>query len=208
MDEPKKMRFYPIWIAIALIIIFAIQTYFPEFTEMFLMTSNAHYQPWRFVTGFFLHGSLPHLMYNLFALVIFGLILEKVVGDRNFLLIYFSSGILANIVSFFFYDRSLGASGAIMGIIGTLTILKPFMGVFAFGMIIPMFVAAIIWVVGDLIGIFMPSNVGHIAHLSGIFVGIFFGILLRVLHNKKRNQDVIDIPEHMMRRWEALYMER
>lgn len=101
-----------------------------------------------------------------------------------------------------------------MGIIGVLAIIKPMMMVISFGMIVPMSVAALIWVIGDLIGAagYLSGNpldnTGNIAHLSGIFLGIIYGIILRINHNKKiAKTHKIEIPEHLLRRWETLYMD-
>ena len=163
-------------------------------------------QIWRFATAIFLHGSLPHLLYNLFALILFGIILEKIIGSNKFLIVFFVSGILANVVSVNFYPVSLGASGAIMGIIGCLAIVKPFMSVWAFGMIMPMSVAAVLWIAGDVIGVFVPDNVGHIAHISGVVFGAIFGIIFRANHEVRRKRHMIEVPEHILRRWETLYM--
>ena len=176
---------------------------FEGFTEMFVLNQLAYSQYWRFVTSIFLHGSMVHLMYNMFALLFFGFALEKTIGSRRFLLVYFGSGIIANIISINFYPSSLGASGAIMGIIGALTILRPMMMVWAFGLILPMFIAAILWIIGDILGIFMPSNVGNIAHLSGVGIGLIVGILLRRnLKRKKKQNNRIEIPHFYMKNWE------
>lgn len=201
-----EMKYFTIWISLVLILVFAIQAIFPAFENNFTLTSQAFYQPWRFVTSIFLHASIPHLLLNLFALLIFGLILEKIIGSKRFLIVFLTTGILANLVSVFFYPLSLGASGAIMGIIGTLAVIRPMMMVWAFGIIIPMFIAAIIYVIIDYIGIFMPDNIGHIAHLSGIFFGIIFGIIFRQFHEQRRKRHNIHIPEHLLRRWETIYM--
>ncbi|MFA5993287.1 MAG: rhomboid family intramembrane serine protease [Candidatus Pacearchaeota archaeon] len=201
-----KVKYFTIWIAILIILVFALQNVFPAITEGLILNKSAIYQPWRVVTAIFLHANLSHLIFNLFALVIFGFILERLIGSKRFLLIFFVSGILANVIAFNFYSSSLGASGAIMGIIGALAVIRPMMGVFAFGVILPMFIAAIIWVAVDAIGIFVPDNTGHIAHLSGIFVGILFGIFLRKKHEERKKRHNIEIPEHMLRRWESLYM--
>jgi len=93
-----------------------------------------------------------------------------------------------------------------MGVIGALAIIRPLMNVWAFGMIMPMFIAAILWVIGDSLGIFIPSNIGHIAHLSGIVVGIVFGIILRANHQQAKKKHMIEVPEHILRRWETLYL--
>ncbi|MBS3092079.1 rhomboid family intramembrane serine protease [Candidatus Pacearchaeota archaeon] len=186
----QKNRFYTIWIALLIVIIFVIQTIFPGFTEVFNLTSSSWTQSWRFLTSIFLHGSLAHLLSNLFALILFGLILEKTIGSNKFLLVFIISGILANLVAINFYPSSLGASGAIMGIIGTLAVIRPLMGVWIYGMIVPMFIASIIWIVVDAIGIFIPDNV------------------FRSNYETRRKRHMIEVPEHLLRKWETLYMGR
>ena len=203
----SKMKFYALWISLLIIIIFALQSFIPGFTELFRLDQNNSLQIWRFATSIFLHGSLLHLTYNLFALILFGLILEKLIGSKKFLFVFILSGILANIISINFYNSSLGASGTIMGIIGALVIIKPLMTVWAFGMIMPMFAAAILWVIGDIIGIFMPDKIGHITHISGIIFGIFLGIIFRLNHHVKKKKQITKVPEHILRRWETLYMK-
>jgi membrane associated rhomboid family serine protease len=180
-----KLGFYSVILGIFLVIIFLIQLSVPGFTELFLLNQQAFYQYWRFVTAIFLHGSTAHLLYNLFALVFFGFILENIIGSKKFLTIFFIAGILANIVSVNFYTASLGASGAIMGVIGALAAIKPFMMVWAFGLILPMALAAGLWIVGDILGIFVPDGVGNIAHLAGIAIGIIIGVSFRVKRRKK-----------------------
>jgi len=201
------MQFYSIWIAAITIFIFLLQQIIPGFTELFILDSNSFIQPWKFITAIFLHGSLAHLMGNLFAMLFFGIILEKVIGSKRFLIIYFTTGILANLIAINFYSSSLGASGAIMGIIGTLAILRPGMQVWAFGVIMPMFIAAIVWVAVDAIGVFIPSNTGHIAHLSGIAFGIILGWTMRKKFKIKEKKHKISIPDKLMKQWESTYMD-
>lgn len=86
------------------------------------------------------------------------------------------------------------------------------MTVFAFGLPMPMFFAAIVWAVIDVLGIFYPQGTGNIAHLSGLVFGIIFGIYLRVKHKEKQiirtNYSRVNIPESYMRTWEDTYMKR
>ena len=93
-----------------------------------------------------------------------------------------------------------------MGIIGALTVIKPMMMVWAFGLIMPIFIAAILWIIGDSLGIFMPSGIGNIAHLSGIAVGFLIGFVLK---QKRKGREIkrIEIPESYMRNWESLHMK-
>ena len=135
-----KNKFYALWLALICIVIFIAQTLISGFTDLFLLNNQAlGVEFYRFITAIFLHGSLSHLVFNLFALIFFGLILEKFIGSKKFLLVFFISGVLANIFSVFFYPSSLGASGAIFGIIGCLTILKPLMTVWAYALPLPLF---------------------------------------------------------------------
>lgn len=179
-----KTKLYPLWLSLIIILIFILQIIIPGFTEAFVLNQKSltNYQIYRFLTAIFLHGSITHLLFNLFALIFFGLILEKSLGSRNFLIIFLSSGIIANLIAVNYYSSSLGASGAIYGIIGALTIIKPFMMIWAFGMLMPMFIASILWVTADILrtlGAFGPTNIGTIAHLSGIAIGLILGILLK-----------------------------
>lgn len=197
----KSFKFYAIKLTGIIFIIFLIQLIFKNFTSLFLLTSEGFFQPWRFLTAIFLHGSLTHILFNSFALLFFGSILEKFIGGKRFLIVFFITGILANLISVNFYSSSLGASGAIFGIIGTLVIIRPTLTVWAFGLPMPMFVAGIIWTVGDFIGLFVPSNVGNIAHLSGMFFGLVFGFLYRKKRMKKTKSKII-IDEKIVRSWE------
>lgn len=179
MDRRRRFRFYALKLCGIMFVIFLIQLFFSSFTDLFLLNSNAFVQLWRFVTAIFLHGGLPHLLYNIFALALFGSMLERMIGSRRFLIVFFVTGILANIISVNFYDSSLGASGAIFGVIGALVVIRPLMFIFAFGFPMPLFVAGIIWAAGDLIGLFVPSNTANLAHLSGMFFGLVLGFIYR-----------------------------
>jgi len=154
-------------------------------------------------------------LYNLFALFLFGIILERLIGSNKFLGLFIVGGVFANFLSFFWYPNALGASGAIMALIGCLAILRPMMAVWAFGMILPMFFLAVVWVVGSILGIFGfgDQNLGHLAHLSGLFVGILYGMYLRLVKKREKEnstvfQSKIVLPEGYMRRWEDAYINK
>lgn len=199
-------KFYSFIIAGICLIAFILQLTVSGFTELFLLNQNSFIEPWRFVTSMFLHGDLVHFMYNMFALLLFGSILEKYIGSNKFLLVYFVTGLLASFGSVFFYDSALGASGAIFGIIGCLLIVRPSLTVFAFGLPMPLFVAGILWAIGDFIGIFMPSNVANIAHLLGMGAGIIFGSFMRNWDEEKDNASKVKFHEPSIRDWEDKYL--
>jgi len=204
-----KIKYYALWLSLICIIVFVFQLMFPGFTDLFVLNSSVPYEIWRFVSSIFLHGSTAHIVSNLFALALFGTILENIIGSRRFLLVFFVSGIIANVIAINFYPLSLGASGAIYGILGALIILRPMMVVWVYSLPMPMFIAGAVWVGAGILGLFAPSGVGDIAHLSGIAIGFVFGMFYRArinnyVNNIKRNRIIID--ENSMRRWEDVYI--
>ena len=209
-----KFRFYALKLCLAMIIVFIIQIVIPAFTELLILNNLAFSELWRFFTAIFLHGSLIHLIYNLFALALFGTILESLIGSRKFLFIFFLAGILANILSINFYASSLGASGAIFGVIGALIVIRPFLLVWAFGLPMPIFIAGILWGIGDLLGAYgflignPIDNTGNIAHLSGMLFGLIFGYLFKTKrkYSYGRSRNYVRFDERDIRDWEDRYV--
>ena len=126
---------------------------------------------WRFLTPALLHGSLPHIGFNMYALLSFGTGLERHFGHGRFLLLYLLGAFAGNVASFLFSNGySVGASTAIFGLLGAEAVFliqnrKVFAGRFrsAIGNII--FIAAInLFIIGSLPGI---DNWGHIGGLLG-----------------------------------------
>ncbi len=73
---------------------------------------------WRLITPMWLHGSLLHIVFNMYALAVFGSSLERFYGHGRFLLLYLLSGYAGNVVSFMMTPRnSLGSSTAIFGLL-------------------------------------------------------------------------------------------
>jgi membrane associated rhomboid family serine protease len=209
-----KFRFTALKLSAFIILVFILQYFFPLTNTLFTLTPLGWYQPWRFISAIFLHGGLGHLALNLFALALFGSILEKLIGSRNLLITFFASGILANLIAVNFYTSSLGASGAIFGILGALIIIRPLMTVWAFNLPMPMFLAGIIWALADILGTYgflagnPIDNTGNIAHLSGLALGIILGIYFRKkINSSKRRSNRIVLDEKTMQNWENVYMK-
>jgi len=76
-------------------------------------------QIWRLITPIFLHGSVLHIGFNMYALYLFGPSLERYYGRARFIALYFLSGFAGNVFSMMFSPSpSLGSSTAIFGLLG------------------------------------------------------------------------------------------
>lgn len=206
-----KNKNYFLWLSGLIIIVFLMQVVIPGFTELFVLNDRANNgEVWRFVSSIFLHGGVTHLLFNLVALLFFGIILEKKIGSKKFLIAFLASGILANLIAINYYDSSLGASGAIYGVMGCLTIITPLTMVWAFGLLMPISIASVLWIAADVLrsmGAFGETNIGSIAHLSGIAIGFILGIYWRIKKKgNKKNEDKIKIDDSDFRIWEDSYM--
>lgn len=152
-----------------------------------------HFQFWQPITYMFMHGNLSHLFFNMFALWMFGYVIENFWGTRRFLIYYFACGLGAALVSMVMniylpgFHVTLGASGAVYGIL------------LAFGMMFPneriylYFIAPIKakwFVIGYAVlelfeGVFFSMDgVAHFAHLGGMLTGF---ILIMLWRKRKNN---------------------
>lgn len=207
--QMKKFQIHSVIMPLILVnvIFFALQFILgAHFTDSFLLASEDIFsRPWILVSYMFLHGNPTHLLFNMWALFIFGPLLEQRIGPKRFLLLYFGSGIIAGILSSFFYSRALGASGAIMGMLGTLIILMPDLQILLFLIIpMPLWIAGIIFALIDLLGVVYPSGVGNIAHLVGLGIGLLYGLYLKKENKKfhkkfsaKKHLDKEDINDYL-----------
>jgi rhomboid protease GluP len=75
---------------------------------------------WRLVTAMFLHGGLIHIGFNMMALMQFGPALEELYGSARYLFLYVATGIFGFVVSAALGNYSLGASGALLGLVGAM----------------------------------------------------------------------------------------
>jgi membrane associated rhomboid family serine protease len=140
-------------------------------------------RPWTMITNMFIHASIWHFFTNMITLYFFGSYLVRLAGNRNFLIIYFLAGLLGNAVYLWLgptYSIAIGASGAVFGVAGALTVLRPKLTVF----IIPIPVPIPLWVavLGGFALLSIPGFSGNIAwqaHLGGLVLGLIAGLILR-----------------------------
>ncbi|MFB6088729.1 MAG: rhomboid family intramembrane serine protease [Candidatus Aenigmatarchaeota archaeon] len=207
----NKFNWWSIKLVIICTCLFILQSIFPTITNRFALTSSRVLsEPYLLISSIFLHGNPEHLIFNIFALGLFGSILEKIIGSKKLIKIFFITGIIAGMGAAFFYESSLGASGAIFGLIGTLTVLRPKMMVWAFGAPLPMFLAAFIWITIDVIGFFAPTGTANAAHLAGLFAGILVGLYLRPNFKKEEKGETDeDVPsEKELEKWEDNWIDK
>jgi membrane associated rhomboid family serine protease len=141
----------------------------------------------RLISSGFLHLNWIHLLFNMYALYTFGEYLELALGHINFLLIYFISLIGGDLLSLYIHRNhgdysSVGASGAVCGIIFASIALFPGMGVGFFGLpvYIPGWLFGIVYILFTIYGVrSSTSNVAHEAHLGGALAGMITAIFMQ-----------------------------
>lgn len=104
------------------IIIFLLSSVF-NIIEAFGVNRYAvlHGEYYRLITGMFLHAGILHITFNMYALYIIGSQLESFLGKWRYLIVYLLSGFAGSVLSIFFSTGiSVGASGAIFGLLGSL----------------------------------------------------------------------------------------
>nr|WP_026562083.1 rhomboid family intramembrane serine protease [Bacillus sp. J37] len=134
--------------------------------------ANGEY--WRIITPIFLHIGFGHLFFNSISLILFAPALERMLGKTKFILIYISSGMVANIATFIIEPLQyshIGASGAIFGILGVYL----FIVVFRKGLIDQANSQMIISIlVIGLVMTFFNTNINVVAHIFGLIGGFIF----------------------------------
>lgn len=136
---------------------------------------------WQPVTYLFLHAGFFHLIFNLFALWMFGSDLERLWGPRRFLYYFFLTGIGAGVLNVLLEPSgvipTVGNSGAVYGILLAYGLLFPDRPIFLW-LIIPIkakWFVAIIGVIAFIGSISGPgSGISHVAHLGGMLFGFLY----------------------------------
>ena len=137
---------------------------------------------WQLVTYLFLHAGFFHIIFNLFALWMFGSDLERLWGPRRFLFYFFLTGIGAGLCEVLLqparaFPPTVGNSGAVYGILLAYGLLFPDRPIL-FSLIIPMKAKWLVLIMGAiefLSSLATPGSViSHIAHLGGMLFGLFY----------------------------------
>ncbi len=144
-----------------------------------LIASGQYY---RLITCMFLHGGILHLALNMYSLNSIGPLVERIYGKLKYLLIYFISGIVSSLLSYFFSEGiSIGASGAIFGLLGTTLVFaitmrkdigKGFLRNIASVIIINLFIG------------FTIPNIDNFGHLGGLIGGVITAFICNWISKK------------------------
>jgi membrane associated rhomboid family serine protease len=139
------------------------------------------------VTSMFLHGSLIHLGMNMFFLLITGDGCERAMGSSRFLVFYLTCGVLSGLFHTYMNSTSgiptIGASGAIFGVLAAFAIMFPFRWLISLFGLVPIPIPAIIFVFIEiltetaLVASGVVDYVAHTAHLGGFLAGVFLTLL-------------------------------
>lgn len=165
------------------ILIYVLSILFGQYKE--IVNSFCVYGPlirlgeyYRLITGIFLHGNLIHLLFNCYALWIIGSQIESFMGKWKYLIIYLFSGLMGSLFSITFSNyASIGASGAIFGLLGSMLYFgyhyRVYLGNVIRSQIIPLIIL-------NLLFGFMLSGVDNFAHIGGLLGGVLITVALGV----------------------------
>ena len=150
---------------------------------------------WQFISYMFVHQNVSHVFFNMLALLVFGLNLEKAIGSREFLLFYLVCGALSAFFSFLVYWFTgyyrvflLGASGAVYAVLFAYAVFFPRSVIFIWGIVpVPAPVLVFIYALIELGSQFFGSgsNVAHMTHLFGFLAAWLYFVLRMGIHPVK-----------------------
>ena len=136
---------------------------------------------WRLLTPIFFHADIIHLFSNMVGLLLFGAVVEENYSKVQYIIIYFLSGLIGNLFSLWLlplYSISLGASGAIFGLMGATVIMFLFeedKTLLLFGLV---YIAFFLYCS-------LAPGINIWAHLFGLIGGVGFGYLFSYYRNRE-----------------------
>ena len=145
---------------------------------------------YRLITAAFAHYDLFHLLFNMYALYIIGPQIESFFGKTKYILIYLFSSLIGSLMSITFMadnGGSLGASGAIFGLFGSLIYFgyhyRLYLGTVIKSQIIPL-------VLFNLILGFVSSNIDNAAHIGGLIGGALITMAVGVKYKSTKSEKI------------------
>ena len=142
-----------------------------------------NFQVWQLFTYMFMHGSFSHILFNMFALWMFGMEIENLWGTKKFLYYYLLAGFTAGLFQLFCTlilggtaAVTIGASGAVYGVLIAFGMLFPDRQIYLY-FLIPVrakYLIGFLIILEFLLVDSAGSNVAHLAHLGGALAGFLF----------------------------------
>ena len=167
------------YVIIALCVVVFLLQYLPgvtsalQFAGLYVMPSTGiPVEPWRMLTSVFLHGSILHLLFNMYTLFVFGSALERMLGKGRYIALYLISGFGGSVAVALLADPRqpvVGASGAIFGLIGAYFIINRHLG----GNSVQLLVLVAI----NLVYGFVVPGIAWQAHVGGIIAGAVVALI-------------------------------
>ncbi len=140
-------------------------------------------QPWRLVTGLFVHSSFLHIAFNMLAVFIFGRMLENLLGTWRFLALYFLAGLGGDLAVSLLTPGTpvVGASGAIFGLFAAFFVIQRSLGNNAVQLLV-------IMGLNLLLGFLPGANISWQAHVGGIVLGFVTGFVFSKTRNIRQRR--------------------
>lgn len=145
--------------------------------------NSFNFQVWQLVTYQFMHGGFSHILFNMFALWMFGASIEDVFGSKKFLIFYLLAGVSAGLLHLFISPLlggspafTIGASGAIYGVLIAYALFFPNNLIYLY-FLIPVkakYLIGFLIVIEFLAVDSASSSVAHLAHLGGALFGFLY----------------------------------
>lgn len=190
----ERKKPYITYILIALnILIYLVPTIFGEYDN--IVNQYCLYGPlvrlgeyYRLFTCMFLHADIVHLFFNCYALYILGPQLESYMGRGKYIIIYLFAGIMGSLLSITLSQNpSLGASGAIFGIMGSLLYFgyhyRLYLGGVLKSQLIPLIVLNLMY------GFIVPG-IDNFGHIGGLIGGILATSALGVKYKSSKTEQI------------------
>ncbi len=181
MRDYRPFSFNAIWFLITVnVLIFIVTLVRPEAIFFLgLQPANFLHHPWTIISSMFAHGGFGHILCNMVSLYFLGSFLIRLVGEGNFLKLYFLGGVVGNLLFILLaspFSIGVGASGAVFALGGALVIITPKLPVFIFPLPIPipLWIAILIFLLIS----FRPS-IAWQAHLGGLIAGLIAGYFFK-----------------------------
>lgn len=158
----------------------------------------ARHEYWRLLAAMFLHASILHWAVNTWSLYQLGTLYEALFGARRFLLIYFATGLCASIASAVHigngHGASVGASGAIFGILGAFIFSIRRSPVYRHQSWTRGLIGQLVfWIIINVGLTYALPFIDSVAHMGGLISGLLLGLIPHRVPPPPPRQSVIDV---------------